>query len=81
MVKIPIITFIFIYIALICALTGSIYIVIVSLRASLDKENRKKFRVICKMECRHPFDQEKYIVKEYIKRYSEEKQINWDEYI
>ena len=48
-------------------------------RARIDKFTMKKFKAICKMEFRHPIDQEKLLITEFVEKYTEENGIIWNE--
>lgn len=46
-----------------------------------DKETRKKWKQICKWEHRDSYRQETFAMKEYIAKYTEEHNVDWNRYI
>lgn len=56
-----------------------IYILRMNRKARLPKETTIKFQQICKMEDRSTIDQQKRIIKEFIKTYENTHNLRWDE--
>lgn len=55
------------------------YFAWVNIRCRLPKDIAKKYKQICKMEDRTTVDQEKRIIKEFIKTYENTHNLRWDE--
>ena len=81
MIEIPKVIFYYMIVLIITFGGWYIYTAWLFKKGKMDKATTKKWKTICKLEFRHPIDQEKLIIKEYIDKYTKEHHIDWKEHI